>query len=315
MTNLALVSCVHNEEDFLPAFLTYHRALGVSRAYIFTDRCTDNTDRILDEFSWITKIPVDRTKKDLTLEQMQVVCVNQAMGLAQQEHMDWLIHIDADEFVWAGNEGKDLIEQASLEKLLNERINQDTEVVQLMPWELLPTETAIENFWAMRYVIKEGYLERTIYDPLKNEHHVLKRNFGHSFGKAIARVSADLITDTGANWLHKKRWYQFGNAPPVKKQKIGNLFHYVIISAQQWYKKFKALADSTEEYWLPGRAVPLYRLIWRRLCLAYTQQEAEDYYNQWLRLSDQELQDYLAAGRIAKSSQVEDLLTQIGFIK
>ena len=54
LPSLALVMCVRDEESFIGANLTYHHALGGSRAYIFADRCQDRTIEIAASFPWVT---------------------------------------------------------------------------------------------------------------------------------------------------------------------------------------------------------------------------------------------------------------------
>ena len=98
LPSLAMATCVRDEEEFLAANLTYHHAIGVSRAYVFLDRCIDSTPEIVRSFPWARAIPEDRDDELAHLTSYLNQCANQALDLAREEGFEWLLHLDADEF-------------------------------------------------------------------------------------------------------------------------------------------------------------------------------------------------------------------------
>lgn len=94
----AIMACMRNEAMFVIEWVAYHRLIGFDKVFVCTNNCTDGTDLILDR-----------------LDEMGVVhhiCNDELNGLAPQpagvarvlsHHLiadvDWLLHIDADEFL------------------------------------------------------------------------------------------------------------------------------------------------------------------------------------------------------------------------
>src|SRR5262245_56411062 len=100
---LAMVMCVRDEADFLPYHLAYHHALGVTRAYVFLDRCADATATVLGSCPWARAIDADRDPDVESLPVYQQRCADRALEMARAEGIDWLMHLDADEFAWGDN--------------------------------------------------------------------------------------------------------------------------------------------------------------------------------------------------------------------
>lgn len=97
---LAMVLCVRNEEDFLLANLLYHRALGVERAYVYLDRCTDRSVELASRLAGVRLIeaaPAERARFEYVGD-FQAACMTHALGLARAEGFAWLLAVDADEF-------------------------------------------------------------------------------------------------------------------------------------------------------------------------------------------------------------------------
>lgn len=62
LPRLAMVMCIKNEERFLEANLHYHHALGVARAYIYLDNCTDRSLELVQSFPWAVPILISQTQ-------------------------------------------------------------------------------------------------------------------------------------------------------------------------------------------------------------------------------------------------------------
>ena len=57
MPRVALLACVRDEAEFLPAFLLYHNAIGIERVYLFLDRCTDASEDLAGGFRGCARSP------------------------------------------------------------------------------------------------------------------------------------------------------------------------------------------------------------------------------------------------------------------
>ena len=45
MDYLSLTACIKNEEHYIQEWLSFYRAMGVERFYIFNNNSTDNTEK------------------------------------------------------------------------------------------------------------------------------------------------------------------------------------------------------------------------------------------------------------------------------
>ncbi|KAA2317192.1 FkbM family methyltransferase [Pseudooceanicola sediminis] len=97
---IAIVTCMKNEGPFLLEWLAYHRAIGVTDFVIFTNDCTDGTDRMLDRLDAagvVTHLPNPATLVGSTY--FQPVALKYACQLPQVRRADYVMCIDVDEFV------------------------------------------------------------------------------------------------------------------------------------------------------------------------------------------------------------------------
>lgn len=94
-----LACCMRNEGMFVVEWLAYHRLLGFQDILVFTNNCTDGSDLLLDrlqELGYVTHIRHDPPKgKAPQINAMEIAFKHPKVLAAE-----WLMHIDADEFVW-----------------------------------------------------------------------------------------------------------------------------------------------------------------------------------------------------------------------
>src|SRR5215208_6610913 len=100
LPSLAMALAIRDEERFLSANLAYHHALGVSRVYVFLDRCTDASQQIAQAFPWVRTIDDDVRSDDRSLPTYLNRCARAALKLARAEGFDWLMGVGADEFAF-----------------------------------------------------------------------------------------------------------------------------------------------------------------------------------------------------------------------
>ncbi|MBO9433925.1 glycosyltransferase family 2 protein [Ruegeria sp. R13_0] len=87
-----------NEGPFVLEWIAYHKAIGFSDIYVVTNDCTDGTDLILQRLHQYGVVHhLDQTLSPD--EKPQLKGIKTVMGLPQMAQTNWLLHIDADEFL------------------------------------------------------------------------------------------------------------------------------------------------------------------------------------------------------------------------
>lgn len=95
----AIVTCMRNEGPFILEWLAYHRMIGVDDILVYTNDCTDGTDRLLD-------LLADRglvVRRDNPFQDMGLAPQHAALTVASDEPVirdaDYVIGMDVDEFI------------------------------------------------------------------------------------------------------------------------------------------------------------------------------------------------------------------------
>lgn len=95
---VVLASCMRNEGLFVVEWLAYHSLLGFDDILIFTNACTDGSDALLDRLQalgYVTHIRHDPPPGSAP----QVAAMEVAFRRPEVTRADWMLHIDADEFL------------------------------------------------------------------------------------------------------------------------------------------------------------------------------------------------------------------------
>ncbi|RMD91644.1 MAG: glycosyltransferase family 2 protein, partial [Alphaproteobacteria bacterium] len=94
-----IVTTMKNEGPFILEWLAYHRAIGVEKFLIYTNDCTDGTDRLLDLLQ--AKGIVEH--RDNPFRKTGLKPQHAALQAAESEEMvkalDWVVCMDVDEFI------------------------------------------------------------------------------------------------------------------------------------------------------------------------------------------------------------------------
>lgn len=310
---LAITACVRDEADVLPAFLAYHAALGVSRAYLHLDRCDARTYEVLRAFPWVEAIPVERDVPAQSLEHLQLVCFEDALHRARREGVAWLLPIDPDEFAWGGPlawEGSPTAAGSLLAMLA--RAHPRTEQVVLRTLEALPRRQVPGTpFWRRHAMLHDAPLERDVRDPLTGETVRLARWLGHDLGKSVVRVAADVQAGTAHRWTRRQETVP-GRMLPLVEETLGHHVHYVVRDAAHWLDKYRKLAIDPDR-WLSGQPMLFPKASWKRAAATMTRDEAEQYYNAWVAVPDAEVAAAREQGVVVMAPHVEAVLDEIGF--
>jgi hypothetical protein len=97
-TGAVIIACMKNEAPFILEWVAYHRAIGIDHILVYTNSCDDGTDELLDRLSmqgFVTRI--DNTVFKGNSPQQHAL--NIALKHPVVQAAEWLIHIDADEFI------------------------------------------------------------------------------------------------------------------------------------------------------------------------------------------------------------------------
>lgn len=94
----AVMACMRNEAMFVTEWVAYHRVIGFDQLFVCTNNCTDGTDLILDRLADMGAVHHIRNDDhgDVPPQRAGVAKVLNDPRLAGT---DWLLHIDADEFL------------------------------------------------------------------------------------------------------------------------------------------------------------------------------------------------------------------------
>lgn len=98
MTSTAIVSCMKNEGIHILEWLAYHRVIGFDRAVICTNDCEDGSDLLLDRLmdaGEVTHLPNPIAPGEKPI----LVGIARAMAHLRDTRVDWLAHLDSDEFL------------------------------------------------------------------------------------------------------------------------------------------------------------------------------------------------------------------------
>ena len=96
--SISLVSCMKNEGIFVVEWLAHHLGLGFNQITVFTNNCSDGTDALLARLQFLGYVRhIDHVPPPGTSPQINAMRI--AMSDPTITDSDWLLHIDADEFV------------------------------------------------------------------------------------------------------------------------------------------------------------------------------------------------------------------------
>jgi hypothetical protein len=93
-----IVGCMKNEAPYIAEWIAHHRAIGIDNFLIYTNDCTDGTDRILDRMQDMGLLQ-HRNNDGWKGKSPQQSALNKALKEPLIRDAEWIIHIDVDEFI------------------------------------------------------------------------------------------------------------------------------------------------------------------------------------------------------------------------
>ncbi len=93
------VLTVRNEAAFLLEWLAHHRAVGFTDFLVFSNDCSDGTDKMLDRLQQMGGLTHIRNDGPYDKGGIQFTALKQADKTKQVRRADWILPMDVDEFV------------------------------------------------------------------------------------------------------------------------------------------------------------------------------------------------------------------------
>lgn len=95
-----VATCMKDEGPFILEWLAWHKAVGVTDIVVFTNDCSDGTDRLLDrlqDLGHLTHLPNPALAVQSTA--FQPIALSYASQLRQRREADFFLSMDVDEFI------------------------------------------------------------------------------------------------------------------------------------------------------------------------------------------------------------------------
>ena len=299
MPSIALALVIRDEERFLRDHLAFHRFMGIERAYVYLDRCRDGTAGIVDGFDWAEAIPRDRHESEVHMSTFQTRCLADAADRARADGHDWLLHVDADEFA----RGPATRPEAGGLNRLPDGLDAGTDQVILPPVDALPVRgQAPTHFTGLTLFQHRGILRRPMLDPVTGRRQTLTKRLGHTRGKAMVRLAADVRPASAHSWVDA------ASGAALRSQRRGRLYHYVAVDARLWWEKHRKFSEYPAT-WAKGTAVSFPKQAWKEAAPRMTEAEAEAYFDRWVQLSPARALWARLTGRATRDRFVEEART------
>jgi Glycosyl transferase family 2 len=258
----AIVTTLKQPGPSLVSFLKYHLAIGFSRIFLFFDDPSDSDIRVAHDFRNVRIIKADARLRrrwgqtrtalsnpwfygfvDAELKVRQTLNVEIAIGLARQERIDWLLHIDCDELFFPAQGSAPAHFAAMAKRKLSNLIYANYEGVP----ELIDVEDPFKgvtlfkkNFSLTRQPLNSG--QRKLIKKLSQFPAHLFLFYAN--GKSAARVTDELRPNGGHRFEYadRKREKSRGErrkAPTLCDDAI--ILHYPSCGFQNFWRKYKML--------------------------------------------------------------------------
>ena len=309
---VGLVLVMRDEARFLREHLLYHRRLGVTRCYAFLDRCSDATEEIAAAFPWVMILHRDRGADERHMSSYQLRCMREGMERALADGLDWLMHIDPDEFARADDpygggrfllpRGKNqrAIEAAMFPPMLAQ-VGAEMQQVVMRPLDVVSTRLPKEApFHALHYFQNRGALRRKLLDPATGVVRDFRKRIGHYKGKSIVRVGTEVQPVSAHLWEGLR-----GEALPTIRR--GLHYHFVAVDGDLWWQKHRKYSWEPDR-WQKGNPVRFPKQAWKAASANMSLDEARDYFERWLVVEERTLWRHLLTGAVVRDEFISRVL-------
>ena len=192
---ISVCLCIKNEAKYMAEFIEHYINQGVDHIYIINNNSDDNIDEVINQSvysSHITLITDNRNMNILTSNSSafghKTLLDETLYELAKQE-TEWLILIDADEFMY-GKNGYTI-------KTYLETVDKSVGCIYVI-WNIVNPNKDVDNKLLTDFSYKNN-IKRLNYDSIHQLSWRIKN--ANDFGKSIIRTS--MLIDDRKFWLHK----------------------------------------------------------------------------------------------------------------
>ena len=306
-------------------FLDYHFSLGISHAFLFFERPDDSAIPIAKTYRNVTVFEPGQTLNDLRSKQVlfkslqphlgheliarQMLNLETAIDCANQMDLDWLIHIDDDELLFA---------PGGLPEFFG-ALGDDVGQVTFLNHEAVPETWVIDNYFIEVTLFKVNPAfealrlakEAGIPVPLFN---------GYSNGKSAVRIEGDVLPLGPHSFLVSKRHPTSIVAGPEAA-----IYHYINCGFARFVRKYERLGKFSDYYF--GKPDPNLLFGWegnQRITLSFHMAARDALFNQGLpemeKLYRRQVQildpatqaDLIAQGFLIRNVAIRERLERVG---
>jgi hypothetical protein len=264
---LAMVITQLNEHELLRANILYHKYLGVEEFIIFSDGPDDRTLATIMDIPGVTTLPCV-TPGDLRfklqshplmttiIEQhashicaRQMINVMFALEWARDRDCDWLLSMDADEFICPN------LTHAKAGSLLELFANQppEVEIMLFRPFEILPAGKLSQSIFLRDLIFLNEFLpegngfryvrriQRNFPDPIRGTRHAYLGYLGHNQARSAIRTNLDVLPNSVHYFTH------LSGAKLVRRE-MGWSLHFYCHSFADFIKKFRNFKSMPDRF-------------------------------------------------------------------
>ena len=212
MQTAAIVTTVKHQGASLDTFIRYHLSIGFSRIYMMFDDPNDPDLLLAGRYSEVRCIPVDENLHRVwsTLNQFpryakhidkevrarQALNAEVALKMAEEENINWLLHIDGDELFWPG--------RSTIHDHLDALHRQKIRIARYFNFEGVPHQEKIEDYFLhvsafkrpRKLLSKEGINVTDVWREKARYY-----NF-YTNGKSMCRVENGMVSNDVHEWKH-----------------------------------------------------------------------------------------------------------------
>ncbi len=318
---LAMVMIVRNEARFLRAHLAYHHMAGIDRCYLFLHDCTDDSEQIAREFSWVKIVRLSGSLPESLnyISEIHRLAMDRALGWARDDGVDWLLIIDADEFACALSFGDrkpdDPCHEHDLHSLFD-AIDEEVIQVKLTTKELLPQQLLMQDpFYENNVFIRSEKFQRTIRDAKGAERVIWKGFLGHAQGQSFVRVNAPVRAYDSHRWTIMQE-LPIGKRPvyiPLPSVERGWHAHFYLASTNHWMEKFTK-HNRFPMHWPGENPITLETPVrmWREAArlFGFNVSHVEAYCRESVFISDNVIDTELSKGTLSRGPVLGELIKQ-----
>jgi len=221
----AIVATVDEHPALLRAFVAWHLRLGASAVYLYFDRPDDPAASLFADMSGVKTVLCDQTYWDRHAKgrpvRHQIRQTRNANRAYRRAEADWLLHIDADEFLWPVRSVAD-------------------HLADVYPWTdaaVVPVAERIYVEGQDRPHVFTGAFRRPEKGVATPDDITARGLTGHAIGKSFARVGKDLSLS-----IHRPQRKE----PAIRIAPLHGLelLHFDGLTRLQWIYKLLRKADA-----------------------------------------------------------------------